>query len=188
MTYTTVFDLSRAGFGNWWFAAPGLLFVAIGASQLLRARTPPAPGNSRPGGSRVTTWALLGLAAVWTLTAFASTYGDYRRLRAAERSGEMRTVEGPVENFHPMPWSGHAMERFCVQGRCFAYSDFIVTAGFHRTAAYGGPIRAGLPVRVSYVGDTIVKLEVGAKPPRAPGEAQAVHAPTATASPGERAP
>lgn len=160
MVYTTVFDLSQAGFGNWWFAAPGLLFVAIGASQL-RRRAPPAPRNIRPGRSRATAWAMLGLAALWTVTAFTSTYGDYRRLRAAERHGELRSVEGPVENFQPMPWSGHAMERFCVQRRCFAYSDFVVTAGFHRTAAYGGPIRAGLPVRVSYVGDTIVRLEVG---------------------------
>ena len=165
MTYTTVFDLARAGFGDWWFPASGLLFVAIGAGLLLRRRTPPAWGSGRPASSRFVAWAMLGFAAVWSLTAFTSTYGEYRRLRAAEQQGELRTVEGPVQDFHPMPWSGHAMERFCVQGRCFAYSDFVVTAGFHRTAAYGGPMRAGLPVRVSYLGDAIVKLEVGVPRP-----------------------
>jgi len=52
------------------------------------------------------------------------------------------------------------MERFCVSGVCFAYSDFVITSGFNNTSSHGGPIREGLPVRVTYVGDMIVKLEV----------------------------
>ena len=52
------------------------------------------------------------------------------------------------------------MERFCVSGTCFEYSDYVVTGGFNNTSSHGGPIRAGLPVRVSHVGDRIVKLEI----------------------------
>ena len=59
-----------------------------------------------------------------------------------------------------MPVSGHAMEHFCVRQACFEYSDFVITAGFNNTASYGGPIRDGLPVRVTYVGNAIAKLEV----------------------------
>ncbi|WP_321797617.1 hypothetical protein [Burkholderia sp. BCC1988] len=62
--------------------------------------------------------------------------------------------------FEPMPYGGHAMERFCVGQVCFSYSDYVVTGGFNNTASHGGPIRAGLPVRVSYVDGLIVKLEV----------------------------
>ncbi|WP_322021733.1 MULTISPECIES: hypothetical protein [unclassified Burkholderia] len=52
------------------------------------------------------------------------------------------------------------MERFCVGQVCFSYSDYVVTGGFNNTASHGGPIRAGLPVRGSYVDGLIVKLEV----------------------------
>jgi hypothetical protein len=66
-----------------------------------------------------------------------------------------------VTGFMPMPVTGHAMEHFCVSGACFSYSDYVVTAGFNRTSSRGGPIREGLPVRVTYLGNTILKLEVG---------------------------
>jgi hypothetical protein len=41
-----------------------------------------------------------------------------------------------------------------------SYSDYVVTAGFNNTASHGGPIRQDLPVRISYVGNSIVKLEI----------------------------
>ncbi len=63
-----------------------------------------------------------------------------------------------------MPYGGHDTERFTVQGVHFAYSDFIVGAGFNHASAYGGPIRPGLFVRIHYVGPaedaSILKLEI----------------------------
>jgi len=52
------------------------------------------------------------------------------------------------------------MESFTVGGRRFSYSDYEVTAGFNNTASHGGPIRAGLHVRVTYWGNLILRLEV----------------------------
>jgi len=69
-------------------------------------------------------------------------------------------VEGTVSRFVPMPVTGHAMERFCVHDTCFEYSDFVITSGFNNTSSHGGPIREGLPVRVTFVGNKIVKLEI----------------------------
>jgi len=66
-----------------------------------------------------------------------------------------------VTRFKPMPPSGHAPEEFCVKDRCFQYSDFEVSPAFNTTSSHGGPIREGLPVRVTYVGNAIVRLEVG---------------------------
>jgi len=92
--------------------------------------------------------------------AFSSTYRDYACLSKAIDSARVSVVEGVVNQFQPMPYTGHAMEHFCVNANCFAYSDYVITAGFNHTSSHGGPIREGLPVRVTFVGSTIVKLEV----------------------------
>ena len=76
------------------------------------------------------------------------------------RDPRLSVVEGPVANFVPMPEAGHVMETFTVQGQSFSYSDYVVVAGFHNAASHGGPIRGGLYVRVSHVGDVILKIEV----------------------------
>jgi hypothetical protein len=59
-----------------------------------------------------------------------------------------------------MPKSGHKMESFTVNGVKFEYSDFVVTPGFNNATSHGGPIREGLPVRISHIDNTILKLEV----------------------------
>ena len=69
-------------------------------------------------------------------------------------------VEGRVQHFHPMPWSGHDEESFDVNGVKFWYSDFITNGGFNNSASHGGPIREGLPVRICHNGDKIMRLEV----------------------------
>lgn len=105
-------------------------------------------------------YGFLAFSILWTLVSFVSTYGDYRAASSARQDGSARVVEGVVTDFKPMPATGHAMESFCVSGVCFHYSDYVITAGFNQTSSHGGPIRNGLSVRVTYVGDTIVRLEV----------------------------
>lgn len=83
-------------------------------------------------------------------------------------------VQGYVTNFRPMPYEGHQDECFSVQSETFCYSDYGITAGFNNSASHGGPIREGLPVRVSYVGNTIVRLEVRSDVLPSAGERAAV--------------
>jgi hypothetical protein len=52
------------------------------------------------------------------------------------------------------------MERFTVNGVEFSQSDYVVTCGFNDTASHGGPIREGLQVRIHYVDNAILKLEI----------------------------
>ena len=59
-----------------------------------------------------------------------------------------------------MPHQGHSLESFEVNGHRFAYSDYIVTAGFNNTQSHGGPIREGLQVRIVAVDGRIARLEV----------------------------
>ena len=82
-------------------------------------------------------------------------------MRQALQSGQAQVVEGVVTDFVPMPYEGHADERFAVDGHYFSYSDYVVTAGFNHTSSHGGPIRSGINVRVTFVGNVIVRLEVG---------------------------
>ena len=103
------------------------------------------------------------------LSGFAlSTYNlqaNREKLVEALKAGKVQVAEGVVENFHPMPASGHDTERFTVAGQRFAYSDYEETGGFNNTSSHGGAIKAGLPVRITYVqssyGNVIVKLEIG---------------------------
>jgi hypothetical protein len=74
---------------------------------------------------------------------------DEKALAAFER-GDYKTVEGPVVEFDPMPFEGHKSECFTVRTTRFCYSDYMIEPGFRNTASHGGPIRAGLPVRIAY--------------------------------------
>ena len=161
MLYHTVFDITVDGYKDWTFPAFGLIFIAAGifawwfGPTRLRGWTRLSPFAR---GVFCSCW--IGFAILWTLTSFLSTYADYRSLRREFEEGRFQVVEGVVTQFEPET-SGHKRERFCVQEKCFEYSTWLVQAGFNRSNADGGPIRLGLPVRVSHVNGRIVKLEAG---------------------------
>ena len=87
-------------------------------------------------------------------------YSNFASLRTAAQNGAVDVVEGKVEQFVPMPWSGHANETFVVGGQYFSYSDYDMTKGFNQTQSHGGPIHEGLQVRIAHVNGSIVKLEI----------------------------
>jgi hypothetical protein len=156
--FTVAYDISQSGARVFWFPAFGLIFVLIGLclpwltrNQILRGPIWMLP------------WfpvAWLSFAVFWTVTAFFAIGYQYLHDRYTLNSGEAKYVEGVVENFVPMPYTGHADESFTVNGVTFSYSDYGVTPGFNNTASHGGPIKQGLYVRIWYVGDDILKLEI----------------------------
>ena len=155
-----VFDIADAGYKSISSPAFCLIFVAIGII-LVMWRMPIRRWNERGAVARlILPFGFLTFAILLTVAAFVSTYADYRAASSARQDNSAQVVEGVVTDFKPMPAAGHAMESFCVSGVCFRYSDYVVTAGFNQTSSHGGPIRDGLPVRVTYIGNTIVKLEV----------------------------
>ena len=158
MNYRLVYDVTTRP-PELWFAGMGLLFVGIGV-LLWRFRHRLTGSSVR---RTVFPALFLGFAVMWTTVASVSVIGGHVSATRALRDGTAQVVEGTVEDFHPMPASGHDTERFTVKGVRFEYSDFIVTAGFNNTSSHGGPMRPGLPVRIHYVGDkrpVILKLEV----------------------------
>ncbi|MEW1780679.1 hypothetical protein AB0305_00625 [Arthrobacter sp. NPDC080086] len=160
MEYRTVFDVAEVGYKAWTFPAFGLIFVAIGGVLVAYRKRLPGWSKWHPRASTAFVFYFFGFAILWTSTAAISTFSQYSALSKARADNCVRVVEGLVTDFKPMPVTGHAMERFCVSGKCFEYSDYIVTSGFNNTRSHGGPIHEGLQVRVSYVGNTIVKLEI----------------------------
>lgn len=166
MQYQTIFDIAATGYRTWRFAAFGLIFVTIGiflVALVTRRKTLPfRRWSTRPLASKVFAYLYFGFALLWTTISFVGTWREYSRLENAIATGHARVVEGAVTDFSPMPVTGHAMERFCVShsSACFEYSDYVVTSGFNNTSSHGGPIRAGLHVRVTYVGNSILKLEI----------------------------
>ena len=72
-------------------------------------------------------------------------------------AGEADVLEGEVAQFYEVPGKN---ECFTVEDRRFCYADAALRPGFTRSRAYGGPIEPGLLVRVSAIGDTIVRLEI----------------------------
>jgi hypothetical protein len=162
MTYTTVFDATHQGYTTWWFPAFGFIFLTVFARRLFwppLERKPPLFGldyRSR----KTSDWVMFVFSILWISCTFFLTFHGYLNVHEALASGNYQVVQGQVSDFVPMPYGGHSMESFCVSGQCFSYSDYVVISGFNHTASHGGPIREGLNVRVSYIGNTIIKLEM----------------------------
>jgi hypothetical protein len=100
------------------------------------------------------------IALVGNLLVVSGLILQYINLVRDISNNDYKVVDGIVTNFHPMPRSGHAVENFDVDGVHFFYSDYILNPGFNTTSSRGGSIREGLHVRISYIGNTIIKLEV----------------------------
>jgi hypothetical protein len=139
---------------TWWFPAAGLVGVVVGFGLSFVLKD----------WRRVFALVFGSLAVLWVVASTASAWGFYSRAKTAARSSTTPVVQGIVESFTPAPFEGHQDESFTVNGVRFSYSDYVITGGFRQTASHGGPIRAGLPVRIRYQpevsGNLIVQLEI----------------------------
>ena len=77
---------------------------------------------------------------------------QYNKIVVAYQKGDYQIVEGYVENFHPMPASGHDSEHFEIDGVYFEYSDYRVQQGYHNARSNGGVITGdGQHLRIGYI-------------------------------------
>lgn len=161
--YVTVFEITQKPY-TWW-PAIGLLMTAAGACLIGASRRWRGQKRLRAAG-----YAMLVFGPLWGVMFFYITFPTYKRSVDAYRSGHYAVVEGPVEQFRPMPYEGHQDECFTVRHREFCYSDYAIQPGFNRSASHGGPIRPGLPVRIAYLGGQILRLEARADSVPSPSE------------------
>ena len=90
----------------------------------------------------------------------------YHRTVGAYKRGDYQIVEGYVENFDPMPYSGHEHETFEIGGVKFSYSDYDHQPGYNNARSHGGVISGnGQHLKIGYVylnetyGNIIVYIE-----------------------------
>jgi hypothetical protein len=168
MDFVKVFDLAETGYRTWEPVGMGLRFLAIGGTLLvaplfLRKLKVSYVGFEKKG-YQAFSWIFFVFALLWTVGVFVSTFSGYRKFKDMLMSGSCNTVEGKVENFDPMPHSGHKHESFTVNGVNFAFSDYVVTGAFNNTKSHGGPITADSYVRICYAPEEgrnhILRLEI----------------------------
>jgi hypothetical protein len=150
--FVKVFDVLDSGFKDWYFPAFGLIFVLVGVLGF-------AFSSERRGPFH---YGIPGFAILWTIATFSMTYASYARHKELVQENRCSVVEGPVEQFVPMPSGGHAQESFSVSGVRFDYSDFGPTDAFNNAASYDGPIKSDSYVRICYdpSENAILRLEI----------------------------
>ncbi|UWX56354.1 hypothetical protein NYZ99_09200 [Maribacter litopenaei] len=112
----------------------------------------------------------LTMGIVFTVSSFvriSNSIEKFDKIKRSYRNNEYEVVEGKIENFDPMPYSGHKQESFTVSGIAFDYSDYYGNYyGFHNTASHGGAItKNGQEVRIGYITENygqnvILKVEL----------------------------
>lgn len=163
MQYKVVYDLQTSDLPltNYLFILPGAVIFIIGAVTYLFRDYFTNPFRKKPMPQRFPIFLLL-FGALWMQLSSLSLYVQYNTLNRAIKAGKVNTIEGRVVHFSPLDYIKHPKEHFCISESevCFSYSDLIAGPGFNQTTAHGGPIHNGLPVRVTYKDNAIVKLEV----------------------------
>lgn len=163
MDYKTVFEITEKGLDMFFFMP--ILFILIGIGISLFNIKYNKSTSSKKQFTIVFGFIFSGFALLFLLATLPRELSTRKETKRIFEKKEYNVVEGQIENFHPMPHSGHDMESFTVNGVYFEYSDFVVHYGFNNTASHGGPIkRNGQQVRLSYItknGDNrILKIEL----------------------------
>lgn len=154
------YDLVHTGYPYLWVPIVGVASViALISSYQLYTRyvSPEHQRRSLP---------LPGLIVAVAISSFLliirpfTGFTEYRHLVDAIRANGMILVIGRVQNFRP--FTTHT-ESFSVCGRTFSIKPGSVDPGFHLTEAEGSPIKVGETVRIGYVGNRIVRVDVCAR-------------------------
>ena len=151
LNYQTVYDATSAHTTLWLF-----LWIAIVVGTLVLTRKLRQNGLETVEIGKIVFGTCVLLAFVSPVMLY-----DYRMARAI-RSGRFTLVEGVVANLQPS--NGHVEESWEVESKRqvhrFHYLDDNITPGFRNTEYNGGPIRAGLHVRIAEVDGHIARLEI----------------------------
>lgn len=163
MDYKTVFEITDKGFET--MKLMPLLFVIIGIGISWFNIKYNKSTSPKKKFTIVFGFIFSGFALIMSLLTIPSEISNRRKTNSIYENKEYEIVEGKIENFVPMPYSGHSHESFAVNGVHFEYSDYYIFYGFNNTASHGGPLKEdGQQVRLSYITvhgeNRILKIEL----------------------------
>ena len=147
MEFETLYDIQQAGC-RYGFVPIVLLGVLVIALATGRRSTHPL--------------AMALFFAILTAIAYLATWHEYFSLLRGMQAGQAATMTGAVHDFQAAA-NEKAPESFAVDGQTFTYRNFATKQGFHTLRMDGNPLVDGATVRVTYVGDHILRLEVAAR-------------------------
>ena len=163
MIWSVIFDVHDNPWKFLFFPFFGLI-VLFGAVANVKKEVPKGDPGAPKFGTKLINWYIVGFAVLWTsiatLFAWNETFGVIRALDL----GAYQRVEGPLTHFYQTAWKGHASELFSVGSIRFHHFDYDARSTFSNKIIDPGCLREGIPVRISYRGDQVLKLEIGTKP------------------------
>lgn len=133
-----------------------LIPVIVGIGFILAARAISKTDSNIRGkgakGFRVLCMVVASLSIVVGVLCTLFMLLEHDQLKKRLENDDVFVVEGYVENYHPMPATGHDMEHFEINGVYFEYSDFDGANGYHNAASLGGVVtRNGQYLKIKYV-------------------------------------
>lgn len=135
---------------------PAIMLIFIVLFPIIMKKSAEEKGTPIPREGLILMNVFLACGALFILflsaIAFIFQYNMYNKTVGAYYSGEYQTVEGYVENFHPMPSDGKSKETFDINGVEFAYSDYNIHPGYNKSQYHGGVITGnGQHLKIRYV-------------------------------------
>ena len=161
MHWVTLFDIEKSGFKDWWplsfvlILLPVTGFLAFAPNGFYQRALDRLPRHLLQVGLTGPSRRVFGIVGLMIAVAFSASsalglYSSYRTLRAARETGAFRTVEGQVSHYQCCK-----SVSFDVDGIAFKYSSDVLTSAFNDDGGPfdpGGPVNAGMHVRIAYVG------------------------------------
>jgi hypothetical protein len=145
------YDISRDGFEGWWvLGVPYIMVIYLIILCFFNVQ----------GGSLL----LVGASFAFIAAIFSSvlTWYEFVNSCKALKNGSCRIVEGFVTEHTvscPEPRNRES-ESFIVAGKRFFYADNIFVVGFNRTPRNGGKIKNDMNLKVFYLEDRIIRIEI----------------------------
>ena len=162
--YNVVFDVAEQGYRTWKLALlPALAVAAITLPWFVSAQRHDVTDSERRN-ARAIVRTMVTIFVSFSVYLLIHSWSEYEEFVQRLRSGDFRTLSGPITDFQPGGVSGNRIEHFRVDDVAFDYGTAELTSAFHRTAGNGGPMREGLQVRLAVTGNKILRVEIRVQP------------------------
>lgn len=165
MIWTTIFDVHDNPWREWTPVLFGTVFLFFAAKAAREAFSRDAD-EFRGEVMNATETRFLGILAICLgsvlmgVSVYSAWNNSVDAIRALDTGASQRT-EGAVTHFYQTAWKGNAKDSFSVGPIRVDYTDYDALATHANVITYPGCLREGVPVRISYDGGRLLRVEIG---------------------------